>query len=83
MLDRKMIIVEKIQNSGQETDEAQIAIWKDEIEVLNRKINFERFVFMKKYVKEVFRYRNQPEADILFADYTNVDWVKIANIDVS
>ncbi|CAI4233054.1 unnamed protein product [Auanema sp. JU1783] len=64
--DRRDLFAQKITESGQETGLSEKQFWKDEVEMLDRKIAYERSL---------------SDEEVLVGDYSNVDWVKIANRD--
>uniref|UniRef100_A0A915PMD7 Uncharacterized protein n=1 Tax=Setaria digitata TaxID=48799 RepID=A0A915PMD7_9BILA len=65
-IQRKEMFMEKIHSAGQETSMEQVAEWNSTIAELERLISY---------------HKNLPENEILVADYSEVDWAKIAKVD--
>uniref|UniRef100_A0A183E896 HTH myb-type domain-containing protein n=1 Tax=Gongylonema pulchrum TaxID=637853 RepID=A0A183E896_9BILA len=67
-LRRRELLAKKIQASGQETAAQQIAEWRSSLAEQERLINY---------------HKNLPDSEIFMGDYSEVDWVKIAQVDFS
>ncbi|VDN05493.1 unnamed protein product [Thelazia callipaeda] len=64
---RKEMIARKIRTAGQETTDEQISAWNSNLSELERLIDY---------------HKNLSDDEILKGDYSEVDWVKIAKVDV-
>uniref|UniRef100_A0A8R1TVW9 snRNA-activating protein complex subunit 4 n=1 Tax=Onchocerca volvulus TaxID=6282 RepID=A0A8R1TVW9_ONCVO len=66
-IQRKEMFMEKIRAAGQETSAEQIADWNSTITELERLVAY---------------HKNLPGNEVLMNDYSEVDWAKIAKVDV-
>lgn len=67
-VDRKEILLSKVQRAGVETTPQEREAWKEEIEALDRKIEYSRS-------------RQMDSNEMAGVDYSCVDWLKISNFE--